>query len=141
MTDASDRTLNWSYDGIYRLTNETITSDPSHNNGSVGYGLDPVGNRLSESSTISGVGSGSFSYNLDDELSAENYDANGNVLSSGVKTFAYDSQNELVSMNGGAFSACIMAGNPRYWKFRIQGRISSAQSDSAFSFLLSERTI
>jgi hypothetical protein len=40
------RTLTWSYDGIYRLTNETISSDPTGKNGSVGYGLDPVGNRL-----------------------------------------------------------------------------------------------
>src|SRR6185437_14720682 len=58
--EASGRTLNWGYDGIYRLTNETIGSDPSHNNGSVGYGLDPVGNRLSESATLPGIASGSF---------------------------------------------------------------------------------
>jgi hypothetical protein len=57
-SEVNGRTLNWSYDGIYLLTNETIGSDPSHNNGSVGYGLDPVGNRLSASSTIPGVGSG-----------------------------------------------------------------------------------
>jgi hypothetical protein len=103
-TELSGRTLNWSYDGIYRLTNETISSDPSHNNGSAGYGLDPVGNRLSQSSTLPGIPSGSFSYNADDELATENYDANGNVTAIGGKAFAFDSQNELVSMNGGAVS-------------------------------------
>ena len=46
-TELSDRTLNWSYDGIYRLTNEIIASDPAHENGSISYGLDPVGNNPS----------------------------------------------------------------------------------------------
>ncbi len=45
--EGNGRTLAWNYDGIYRLTNETIMSDPSNNNGSVSYGLDPVSNRLS----------------------------------------------------------------------------------------------
>jgi hypothetical protein len=46
-TEQTGRTLNWSYDGIYRLTNEQIANDPERNDGSVSYGLDPVGNRLS----------------------------------------------------------------------------------------------
>ena len=94
--------MNWSYDGIYRLTNETISLAPSRNNGSVSYGLDPVGNRQSENSSLSGVPSGSWSYNADDELSSETYDADGNVAAEGGKTFSYDSQNHLVAMNGGA---------------------------------------
>ena len=40
--ELSGRNVNWSYDGIYRLTNESIASDPSKNNGTVSYGLDPV---------------------------------------------------------------------------------------------------
>ncbi len=42
------------------------------------------------------------SFNLDDWLSPETYDANGNTLTTGGKSFAYDSENHLVSMNGGA---------------------------------------
>ena len=99
-TELSGRTVNWSYDGIYRLTNETISLAPSKNNGSVSYGLDPVGNRQSENSSLSGVPSGSWSYNADDELSSETYDADGNVTAEGGKTFSYDSQNHLVAMNG-----------------------------------------
>ena len=34
----------------------------------------------------------------------ETYDANGNTLSTGGKNFAYDSENHLTSMNGGAVS-------------------------------------
>ena len=111
-TELSGRTVNWSYDGIYRLTNETISLAPSRNNGSVSYGLDPVGNRQSENSSLSGVPSGSWSYNADDELSSETYDADGNVTAEGGKTFSYDSQNHLVAMNGGAVQMlCDRDGN------------------------------
>ena len=50
-SEQSGRSVTWNYDGIYRLTSETIGSDPSNNDGSVAYGLDPVGNRLSTNST------------------------------------------------------------------------------------------
>jgi RHS repeat-associated protein len=102
VVELNGRTVNWAYDGIYRLTSESITSDPSKNNGSVSYGLDPVGNRLSASSSLNGISSGAWSFNADDGISSESYDANGNVIASGGKSFAYDSQNHLVSMNGGA---------------------------------------
>jgi YD repeat-containing protein len=101
-SESSGRQVNWSFDGIYRLTGEAVSNDPSKENGSVSYTLDPVGNRLSQSSNLSGINSASFSYNADDELTGEMYDANGNVTETGGKTFAYDSQNELVSTDGGA---------------------------------------
>jgi hypothetical protein len=41
--ELSGRTENWSYDGIYRLTNESIANDPEKNNEAVRYLLDPVG--------------------------------------------------------------------------------------------------
>ncbi len=68
----------------------------------MGYDLDPVGNRLSDTSSLTGVPSGSWGYNADDELSSETYDQDGNVTAADGKSFTYDSQNELVSMNGGA---------------------------------------
>ncbi len=100
--ELNGRQVTWSYDGIYRLTNESIASDPSKNNGTVSYGLDPVGNRQSESSSLAGVPSGAWSFNADDQLGDESYDANGNVVAAGGKTFSYDSENHLVAMNGGA---------------------------------------
>lgn len=101
-TELSGRASNWTYDGIYRLTNETISLDPNNKNGIVGYGLDPVGNRLTETSSLSGVNSGSFTFNADDELASETYDLDGNVTASNGKTFSYDTENHLVSMNSGA---------------------------------------
>jgi RHS repeat-associated protein len=44
---------------------------------------------------------GSFGYNTDDEMPSETYDANGNALTMSGKSFAYDSENHLTSMNGG----------------------------------------
>jgi RHS repeat-associated protein len=88
------------YDGIYRLTNETIGNDPANENGSVSYGLDPVGNRQSASSSLSGVNSSSFTYTVDDETSTDTYDANGNTTTSGGKTFTFDSENHMTSMTG-----------------------------------------
>jgi YD repeat-containing protein len=54
--ESSGRAETWTYDGIYRLTDEAISSDPAGKNGSAGYSPDPVGNRLSVSSTISSLG-------------------------------------------------------------------------------------
>jgi RHS repeat-associated protein len=102
------RIVNWTYDGIYRLTNESIASAPSGDDGAVSYRLDPVGSRLSDSSSISGISSGSWGYNADDEVSSETYDANGNVLSTGGKSFTYDSENHLMSMTASGTSATIV---------------------------------
>jgi RHS repeat-associated protein len=101
-TEGNGRSINWNYDGVYRLTSETIRSDPAKVNGTAACGLDSVGSRKSESSTISGLNPGTFSYNVDDEVSTDTYDFNGNTLTTGGKTFTYDSENELKTMNGGA---------------------------------------
>jgi RHS repeat-associated protein len=107
-TELSGRALSWNYDGIYRLTNETISSDPSHNNGSASYTLDPVGNRLSETSSLAGLDPGTFGYNADDEVTSETYDANGNTLATGGKTFAYDAENHMTSMTSGSTTVTMV---------------------------------
>jgi RHS repeat-associated protein len=95
-------------DNIYRLTNETISLDPHSNNGSVAYGLDPVGNRLSQQSTLSAIASISLlGYDPDDRLSTETYDNNGNTLISGASTFVYDFENHLKSMTAGSVSVAL----------------------------------
>jgi hypothetical protein len=90
-----------------RLTNETVGLAPSGHNGSVSYGLDPVGNRLSEVPSLGGVSSGGWGFNADNEISGESYDQNGNVTAADGKTFSYNSQNQLVSMTASGTSAII----------------------------------
>jgi RHS repeat-associated protein len=101
-TEGNGRTPAWNYDGIYRLTQETVSQDPAGKNGSVAYTLDPVSNRLSAASTLPGVASSTATYNADDLLSTETYDLNGNVIAAGGKSFTYDSDNRLTAMNGNA---------------------------------------
>jgi len=101
-TELNGRKTAWTYDNIYRVQNETVTLDPNNKNGSVSYGLDPVGNRTSVTSGISGLSPVAGMFNQDDEISSESYDSNGNVTASGGKTFSYNTDNQLVSMNGGA---------------------------------------
>ena len=86
------------------MTQETISGGAA--NGAVSYGLDPVGNRLSQSSTLAGIMSGNFSYDADDRMtSTEQYDNNGNTLVSGARTFKYDFENRLKSMTNSAKGA------------------------------------
>jgi RHS repeat-associated protein len=106
-SNSSSASISYSFDGIYRLTNETIAESGSHS-GSVSYGLDPVGNRLNDTSSLTGVPSGSWSFNADDQVSGENYDQNGNVTAADGKTFTYDSENHLVTMAGSGTSAIIL---------------------------------
>jgi RHS repeat-associated protein len=74
----------------------------------VSYGLDPVGNRLSDTSSLSGVSAGTWTFNADDQVSGESYDQNGNVTAADGKTFTYDSENHLMSMSGSTTSATIV---------------------------------
>jgi len=75
----------YTYDDMSCLTNETISLAPSHNNGAVTYGLDPVGNRTSVTSTVPDLTPiSSATFTADDQFptSIETYDPNGNVLTS-----------------------------------------------------------
>ncbi len=104
VVEASGRASHYVYDDLYRLTKETILGAASGVNGVVDYGYDQVGNRTSRSSTLSGVGGQSFTYDDNDRLDGDTYDANGNTLSSvdareGISdtvTDVYDFRNRLI---------------------------------------------
>ena len=88
--------MSYQYDNDYRLIQESISSDPAGNNGTVNYqpnGYDSVGNRVLMSSSLNAVPGGSFSYDANDRLTTETYDNNGNTTSSGTNT--YDFENRL----------------------------------------------
>jgi len=82
---ASDRngSSNYTYDSIYRMTEEAILR--SEAKGTLTYGLDPVGNRQSLASTVTGINQQSASYNVNDQVLANTYDANGNTLGANGK--------------------------------------------------------
>jgi uncharacterized protein RhaS with RHS repeats len=65
----------YGYDNDYRLTSEAITSDPA------GHTVPP----------------GSFSYDANDQLTTDTYDANGNTISSGGISYSYDFENRMLT--------------------------------------------
>ncbi|MDO8540341.1 MAG: LamG-like jellyroll fold domain-containing protein [Opitutaceae bacterium] len=75
------KSTTYTYDDLYRLTGETITGDPNAQNGSIGYDLDKVGNRLNRTSQIAAVTAQlNQSYNARDWLGGDTYNANGSTL-------------------------------------------------------------
>jgi YD repeat-containing protein len=98
--NAVSRSFAWQYDALYRLTNETVSgTSPT---GGVGYGLDDVGNRTNRSSSLSGVANQSLSYGVNDWLTSDTYDSNGNTTVSGPNSYQYDVENRLTNANSGA---------------------------------------
>src|SRR5260370_10610459 len=70
VTEMSGRQITYTYDGIYRLTNEAINGAPSGQNGAVGYTLDPVGNRTASTSSLLAIAAATYSYDANDRLTS-----------------------------------------------------------------------
>lgn len=102
VAELSGRAASYAYDDLYHLTGETIAGDPNGVNGAIGYSYDPVGNRLSRTSTVAPVPAASYGYDKNDRLTSDIYDANGNTVGSGGHGYAYDSENRLTSLDSGA---------------------------------------
>jgi len=67
-----------------------------------GLRADALGNRQLLLSGVTGIGSQTLSYDVNDRLTTNTYDANGNTLAAGAKTFARDSMDRLTKFNSGA---------------------------------------
>src|SRR5207244_4691839 len=98
------RTKAYTYDSLYRLIQETISADPHGSTGAITYTYDPVGNRLTRASTVTGISAQTFSYDANDRLVSDAYDGNGNTVSSGTNTYGYDFEDRLNRSGGGSLS-------------------------------------
>ena len=96
VTEAGGRTIAWTYDTLYRLTGETISGAASAN-GAVGYTYDAAGNRLSRTSTLSGVPATTSTYDANDRTDADTWNANGNMLTRDGRSQSFDSLDRLMS--------------------------------------------
>jgi RHS repeat-associated protein len=95
VTEASGRTVQYGYDGIYRLTSETIAGALTQN-GAVTYAYDSVGNRTQVSSTLPAIpATGLLQYDGNDRTLTDAYDNNGNLLNNGIAN-VFDFENRLV---------------------------------------------
>jgi RHS repeat-associated protein len=61
---------------------------------------DAVGNRTQMTSTLNAVPGGTFSYDANDHLTTDGYDANGNTISSGGLSYTFDFENRLAGSGG-----------------------------------------
>jgi len=105
VVEEAGRTANWTYDNLYRLTNETIVNDVFAINGSVGYTYDKTGNRQTRTSTLSGVTAQDYTdaYDDNDRLleSGYTYDNNGSTTQAEGWTYTYDAENKLKTATNG----------------------------------------
>jgi RHS repeat-associated protein len=97
VVELDGRRVDYTYDNLYRLTAEAVTGGPG---GTTTYSYDPVGNRLARSSPT--LGTALYTYDTNDRLTTDGYDANGNTTGSAGAVYAYDFENRLVSQNNGA---------------------------------------
>jgi RHS repeat-associated protein len=97
VAELSGRSVTWSYDNLWRLQNETIAGTAVA--GAIAYQYDDVGNRLSRTSTVTGIGAQANAYDSNDRLLSDGWDHNGNTLTAGPNQYGYDSENRLLSLN------------------------------------------
>jgi len=98
VAELSGRTVNYGYDSLYRLIVEAVTADPNQHNITNGYIYDAVGNR--QQWLVNGTTVNTYTYDADDRLAADSYDAAGNTISSLGTANAYDFENHLIQRGG-----------------------------------------
>jgi len=109
VAELGGRNVSYTYDNLYRLTGETIAGGSV--NGAIGYTYDPVGNRLSRTSSVAPVPASSSTYDANDRLTTDSYDANGNTTASGGNTYTYDFENHLSTQTGNTAVSIIYDGD------------------------------
>ncbi len=94
VAELSGRSVAYGHDSLYRLTSENVTADPNNHNGTTSYLYDPVGNR--QQLLANGVTANSYTYDADDRLGSDSYDAEGNTINSLGTASTYDFENHMV---------------------------------------------
>ena len=134
---SATRTVAYTYDSLYRLTSETLggAAAPA---GRVGYTLDGVGNRLTRTAALAGLTGQTFSYDNNDRLTSDSYDAAGNTIlghpvlnaagaeqPSSAVSDTYDSENHLLTRTGAAAVSIVYDGDGNKVRETVNGITTS----------------
>jgi RHS repeat-associated protein len=102
------------YDGLHRLTSDTLATAGGAAVASIGYGYDPNGNLTSKATTgFAGSAASTYTYDEANRLTSWNngttttgyaYDASGNRTQAGAATYTYDARDELTSDGTNAYA-------------------------------------
>jgi len=95
VAELSGRSVAYGYDSLYRLTSENVTSDPNNKNGTTSYTYDAVGNR--QQLLVNGTTANTYSYDADDRLGSDSYDADGNTINSLGIGNVYDFESHMIT--------------------------------------------
>ncbi len=101
-TDSATGGFQDSYNDLNQLATALCT--PNCNSASAAYAYDRYGNRWSESANFTppAAPENATFNNAANHLDGYSYDAAGNLLNDGVHAYAYDAENRLLSVDGGA---------------------------------------
>jgi RHS repeat-associated protein len=102
LTTTLTRTIVYTYDNLYRLTNATYSTGEVFT-----YTYDPAGNRKTQTTL---AGTTVYTYDAANRLTqvdgqSYTWDNNGNLLSDGSRTFTYDTENRLTSVVSGGITS------------------------------------
>jgi RHS repeat-associated protein len=102
LTTTLTRTIVYTYDNLYRLTNATYSTGEVFT-----YTYDPAGNRKTQTTL---AGTTVYTYDAANRLTqvdgqSYTWDNNGNLLNDGSRTFTYDTENRLTSVVSGGITS------------------------------------
>ncbi len=138
--DLSDKTISYAYDNLDHLTQANYFGNTIFN-----YTYDAVGNRISEQQ---GQTNTNYTYDDANRLTSVNgitstWDANGNLINDGIRTYVYDQANRLKTIQAGSVQYGYRydgLGN-RYQQFRVGATTTySLDLSSGLSQVLSDGT-
>ena len=88
VTEDDGRQVSYSYDDLYRLTEENINGGER----TIAYTYDQVGNRLTKTDSLEGTTN--YSYDINDRLQSKTLSQNGTVID--TTTYSYDDNGNLI---------------------------------------------
>ena len=107
-------TQSFGYDGMRRLTSDTLKTSSGTTVASIGYGYNADGLLTSETTTgLAGPASSTYTYDEAGRLASWNngttttqyaYDGNGNLTQNGSKAYTYDARDQLTSDPAGSYT-------------------------------------